>query len=516
MRLNNGKGIITDQDIVLTNKEIGTTLNDKLVSQDSKIAKLESNVKWMYKYGALGSGGGNGSGTKVKQSFIAISEDGRQLTNGMTISKYAKGKGLTMDFTIKVYGGGTDAFQISFVYGASTITKLKQNVSADNAFTYTFHNVPLNENGQLTISVLNLSTQTPINSGANQTITVNYIVDPYRFNYYFVNGDNPVDFSKVYGKYEPLNNSIFMTSTAKAGGIMGCIDYSIAVDFTNLTISYKPWFGPDITITGDNLKKHGYDIIKGKPGRIYVPLIFELDKSTGEFIKEDNLYGYKYIETIPYLKNPENAKYVQTSVDISANFAGSVEAEHVPDLQSYQDNLVPDILYLKVTTAGGVLYDSAENANQASSDETKGEKFAPGSLVFSCTPFMGTLDNTRQYRLTSTIYNVTKDESTGKFDISNVPLISQTISPQDQTQTNLLITESNAGIKYVSFTLELLNSMIPIEPLRVGYFINIRSFTTAFNWPYTKGNYRYNMSVDNEEVHSNFIVYESWYKADNT
>ena len=69
MKLNNGQNIINDQDINLTGSNIGKTLSSFLNKQQEDIDKLKSNVKWLYKYGGVGSGGGGtGSGSSSNYS----------------------------------------------------------------------------------------------------------------------------------------------------------------------------------------------------------------------------------------------------------------------------------------------------------------------------------------------------------------------------------------------------------------------------------------------------------------
>ena len=57
----NGRNIITDQDITLTgNGHQGENLSDVLSEQEDRISDLEGNIKWIYKYGGIGSGTGSG------------------------------------------------------------------------------------------------------------------------------------------------------------------------------------------------------------------------------------------------------------------------------------------------------------------------------------------------------------------------------------------------------------------------------------------------------------------------
>ena len=64
MKYNGTNNIITDNDILVTsgsgsNKDLHTVIEE----QQYDIDTLKSNVKWIYKYGGVGSGTGGGSGS---------------------------------------------------------------------------------------------------------------------------------------------------------------------------------------------------------------------------------------------------------------------------------------------------------------------------------------------------------------------------------------------------------------------------------------------------------------------
>lgn len=64
MKYNGTDNIITDNDILVTsgngsNKNLHTVIEE----QQYDIDTLKSNVKWIYKYGGVGSGSGGGSGS---------------------------------------------------------------------------------------------------------------------------------------------------------------------------------------------------------------------------------------------------------------------------------------------------------------------------------------------------------------------------------------------------------------------------------------------------------------------
>ena len=78
MRLNNNSKIVSDDDIIMSDGSM--TLSDRLSSLRNDIDSLKTNVKWIYKYGGVGSGSGGGGGSNKTFSIFA-SLDGVQIKN---------------------------------------------------------------------------------------------------------------------------------------------------------------------------------------------------------------------------------------------------------------------------------------------------------------------------------------------------------------------------------------------------------------------------------------------------
>ena len=77
MRLNNNSKIVSDDDIIMSDGSL--TLSDKLSSITNDVNSLKSNVKWIYKYGGVGSGSGGGGGDSNKPFSVFASLNGIQL-----------------------------------------------------------------------------------------------------------------------------------------------------------------------------------------------------------------------------------------------------------------------------------------------------------------------------------------------------------------------------------------------------------------------------------------------------
>ena len=73
MRLNNNSKIVSDDDIIMSDGS--STLSDKLLSITNDVNSLKTNVKWIYKYGGVGSGSvsGGGGGDKPFSVFACQS-----------------------------------------------------------------------------------------------------------------------------------------------------------------------------------------------------------------------------------------------------------------------------------------------------------------------------------------------------------------------------------------------------------------------------------------------------------
>lgn len=119
-----GANIITDQDIELTaygnqNK----TLSEALTDQQTEIDQLKSNVKFIYKYGGIGSGPGGGSGpTTTWKVVVTRTDTGAVIISGTTINFGGTGN---YPFSVQVYGGGSSTFKVTYNWTNSKVVKQK-------------------------------------------------------------------------------------------------------------------------------------------------------------------------------------------------------------------------------------------------------------------------------------------------------------------------------------------------------------------------------------------------------
>lgn len=291
MRLNNGNKIITEDDIILSD---GKTLSERMSSQQSEIDMLKSNVKWIYKYGGVGSGSGGGG---TIQSFSIYATLNNVQLKDQTIVLNGEGN---YQLYIKINNPNGAQFNVQYTYTTrsstgNTITQSQtQILSIENNYTLSTQ-IHLNNNDLLTI----------VASDGNNTqqVSCNYVTSAYIFTPYLVDDNN-----------NPLQNEIFI-SNARTNGINVKLDYTISV---NADIQYTYTFEEE-TLSGN---------ISDKNNSILFPI-------SDELFQEENA-GY-YTATIQINVIPENQD------PVTLNY-------------SVQFNLIPEDLYMLVTPQSGVIY----------------------------------------------------------------------------------------------------------------------------------------------------------------
>lgn len=301
MKYNGKSNVITDVDITLTDpKHIGESLQTVLEDTDNRIDKLESNVKWIYQNGGVGSGSGGGGGTTkwyIRATLNGISLDSNQqvpLSNGAG------------NYQLRLYtNGGSGNYNVTYTCGSNPARKVVLN--ADNGWS-ALVTVSLTENGILEIIATDGSITREITG-------VSYIVIPYVFNapkLYKLNPDGI--------EYE--SEDVFV-ETAKNSGMSIRSSYVIA---TEGQFWYTWYFN---------------GIAQSEPV---------------EIIEKSGVLAYNVPST---LFENENAGLYTYQLVVSVLATGSTEPYDI--VQSGSFNLIPDSLYLKISTADSndVIYDSS-------------------------------------------------------------------------------------------------------------------------------------------------------------
>ena len=168
MKLNGKSNVITDVDITLTNtKHIGESLHSVIEETDERLDKLESNIKWVYENGGVGSGSGGGGGSSTKW-YIRATLGGIALESNSTVP-LSNGAGT---YTLRLYtSGGSGDYSVSYTVGKNPTRTVKLN--ADNGWTTNIQ-LDLQENGIIEIIAKDGIITREITG-------VSYIVIPYAF-----------------------------------------------------------------------------------------------------------------------------------------------------------------------------------------------------------------------------------------------------------------------------------------------------------------------------------------------
>ena len=294
MRLNNNEKVITEDDIVLSDGK--QTLSERFASQQAEIDQLKSNVKWMYKYGGVGSGGGSGGGGATQQFSIYATINNVQLRDQSIV---LNGEG-NYPLYVKINNPNGASFNVQYTYTTRS--------STGNTITQSQTTILSIENNYTLNTILNLNNNdvlTVVASDGNNTqqVSCTYVTSPYIFSPYLVDNNG-----------NTLSSEIFV-SNAQTNGINIRLDYTISV---NADIQYSYSFEGDQQ-SGSIADKNNY-------------ILFPIDS---ELFKEENA-GY-YTATINLDVVPENQEPISLEYQVSFN-------------------LIPEDLYMLVTPQSGVIY----------------------------------------------------------------------------------------------------------------------------------------------------------------
>lgn len=452
--------LIKDSDVQSTDGK-NKTIKEKFEESDKKIDRLNANIKWMYRYGALGSGGNRSSSSTSKISLF-VYKDETPVSPGSELIYDSPG---LKSILFELHGGGTDTFKLTVSYGSGY--KVTEILSADNSFSVT-KSLNFTENDTMTVTLMNQSTFEYYTYNGSEILTYDYIVNAFVFDWYYVKGHDAESAASLNSKFIPVNHSIFM-SNVKSTGLMICFDWNIAVDINDnsCSISYTDWEGTQRTLSNDSL-----GIASRSSGKIYLPLAEDI---------------------IAFLSDNSNAKYYSVNPCFTFTLSGNTEAEDpvYPDT-AFNDNLIPDGLYLKVTSNAGVLC-STESAAEGLSDD---EKILQGDVIFNVTPYSGSYDETKTYSLKINLYEVS---DTGEETLSSE---SGDQSLSDQKEESVSVSCISTGIKRVEFSLTL-----DSEVFTISYYISIKELEKTLDF-YTDSvsisnaaYYRKNLEVKNMSLY---------------
>lgn len=302
MRLNNNSKIVSDDDIIMSDGSL--TLSDKLSSITNDVNSLKTNVKWIYKYGGVGSGSGGGGGDKQFSVFASL--NGIQINGNNIVLNGID----TYPLLIIINNPNGGKFNVTYSYttktasGGETTQTRTQILSIENAFRFQT-NINLNTNATLTITVTD--------GNDTQQVSCQYIVTPYSFDVSLVD-----DKGKKY--LTDSNTYEIFIETARDTGLNIKVDYVISI---SATINYSARFN------GQDLSSGSIEDQKGS-------LIFPIDKSNFTNDKS-GLYSAVF-----------NTQIIPDGQEMISND------------QTVNISLIPNELYCLISPDVGVIYNTQQ------------------------------------------------------------------------------------------------------------------------------------------------------------
>lgn len=346
MRLNNNSKIVSDDDIIMSDGSL--TLSDKLSSITNDVNSLKTNVKWIYKYGGVGSGSGSGGGGGDKPFSVFASLNGLQIKGNNIVLNGID----TYPLLIIINNPNGGKFNVTYSYttktasGGETTQTRTQILSIENAFRFQT-NINLNTNATLTITVTD--------GNDTQQVSCQYIVTPYSFDVSLVD-----DKGKKY--LTDSNTYEIFIETARDTGLNIKVDYVVSI---SATINYSARF------SGQDLSSGSIEDQKGS-------LIFPIDKSN--------------------FTNDKSGLY-------SAVFSTQVipdGQEMISNDQTINISLIPNELYCLISPDVGVIYNTKQ---------TEGYYiYNPGYVQFNYRIYEG-INNNRSYNVFVKINGVSMFEN---------------------------------------------------------------------------------------------------------
>lgn len=345
MRLNNNSKIVSDDDIIMSDGSL--TLSDKLSSITNDVNSLKTNVKWIYKYGGVGSGSGGGGGSDKSFSVFA-SLNGIQLKGNNIVLNGIN----TYPLLIIINNPNGGKFNVTYSYttktasGGETTQTRTQILSIENAFRFQT-NINLNTNASLTITVTD--------GNDTQQVSCQYIVTPYSFDVSLVD-DKGKKYLTDSNTYE-----IFM-ETARDTGLNIKVDYVVSI---SAAINYS------VRFNGQDLGSGNIEDQKGS-------LTFPIDKSNFTNDKS-GLYSAVF-----------NTQIIPDGQEMISND------------QTINISLIPNELYCLISPDVGFIYNTKQTSGYYI--------YNPGYIQFNYRIYEG-INNNRSYNVFVKINGVSMFEN---------------------------------------------------------------------------------------------------------
>ena len=321
MKYNGTDNIITDNDILVTsgsgsNKNLHTVIEE----QQYDIDTLKSNVKWIYKYGGVGSGSGgsgSGSGSSGKWSFdVNINDIPLNINSTMDLSKNLVGDiaPVTVSVTIKNPSVGGYQFKLQYGYDDGLFQTYPTFLNTENSCSATF-NLKISKNSQLVIKVTDIDNNYKQSTFKYFIYGLDYSLTPMTYN----NSGNLYELKDT--DYKP---SLFPQGVIYRLKINNFGGFQINYNVTN-TISYKI-----ISINEQDYTKYNTDKNAGS--------YYDATDNSGYLSNSDSTITLDYLITNATLKDELN--FGSQTFIANINNLNNGQIIHNEVLQEY--SIVPD------------------------------------------------------------------------------------------------------------------------------------------------------------------------------
>ena len=312
----NGKNIIFSEDVTLSgdSSTLGNNLGEVLVNQNKELNKLKSNVKWLYKYGGVGSGTSTSSGStggsdtwSISASISSSNNDLVQnlpITSGVELSLKQEGQ-----FNIRIHINNPKGKTFSWTITSSSSASGKMTLSSGYTQTPTIN---LKSKGTLTILVRD-------EDGNENTISAEYTTSDYTFTMSYQTED-----SSLYDNSE--SNEFLIQNITK--GLYYNIAYTLSKQVDYIQYNIENSYTKQTYISEEN--------ITSRSGNIRIPIVPLSDVETATYSIGDTIKG-----TITIVYTDATTK----TYDVESSFI-----------------LIPKTLFLITSTKSGAVY-TAEQSN---------------------------------------------------------------------------------------------------------------------------------------------------------
>lgn len=433
----NGKNIITDSDVTVL--ERNSTLADILKQQDTEISQLKSNVKWLYKYGGVGSGsgGGNGSGDNNKRWYILVDVNGTSfqasaVDDGTTASGnlILNGEG-SYPITVQVVRPNGGSFNARITYFNGVTSTMTDKLTTDNEW-FISKNIILRSNNQVSVRVTD--------GEYTAIINISYISAPYKFK---------LELAKEDGSFTwpGASDDMYITDIEK-DGLCAKFTYDIGVEVATDENGVKngvTYYTTDIL--GNKSEPKVLDLSAGQQGSIMLPLIDDPKFLT------DNSNAASYAFSL--------------NIQVVTNAGGTSSTEQL----GVSFNLIPGTLYLKIIPNLGTFYTLPQSE--------PGYVYTPGPKGFTVTPYFG-LNEGKQiqvsYYLDHTVDEIKSNSSilpvdgpriiTERVPVSNMATIELLTNQDEEITEHVVVFKATCGNNVAYFT----------------YYLYVKELDTGLNW----------------------------------